>query len=104
MVLNGAPIASIKSVSTDEVQGTCDQPAVPPRHDEERILCHALANETEKFPCEVGRAPLARSGVHVEGKEGVPVIFGEVASGHPFDGDAVFPGAFAFLADHLALA
>src|SRR5690606_14156614 len=104
VMLYRAPVASVKRIAADEVQRTGDIAPVAPGHDEKRIIRHALADQAEKFAGKIGRAPFACARIHVEGVEGIPMIFCEIAAGYPFDLDAVFQCLLALLADHLALA
>src|SRR5262249_32001291 len=53
---------------------------------------------------EIGASPLARSRVHVEGEEGVPMSFADVLAPDPLDADAVAQCLLALLAHGLALA
>src|SRR6185503_10982362 len=53
---------------------------------------------------QVGRAPFAAAGVHVEGVEGVPVPRFQVGAAQLADDQALAPYRVAFLADRLALA
>ncbi len=43
----------------------------------------------EEFAGQIGPAPFARAGLHVEGEERVPGILGDVAAGEGVDGDAI---------------
>ena len=58
----------------------------------------------KKRAVEIGPAPFARARIHVEGEERVPMRLGDVASGEPFDGDAVRQRVAALAPDRLALA
>jgi hypothetical protein len=58
----------------------------------------------EECPVEIGPAPFARTGIHVEGEEGVPCRFGQIGAGQPVDADSVCARLAAFAADELALA
>ena len=48
------------------------------RHHQQDAVGHALADQVKEGPGEVGAAPFARAGVHIEGEEGVPDILGQV--------------------------
>jgi hypothetical protein len=85
MLLDRAPIAAIERVGADEVKR--------PRHvatgalgeHEQDLSGHGFAEQAEAAPREIGRAPFARAGVHVEREERIPMGLGEVTPGHPFD-------------------
>src|SRR5690606_34741217 len=104
MMLHRAPIAPIKCIAVDEVQRTGNVAAIAPRHDEKRIIRHALADQAEDFAGEIGRAPFARACIHIEGVEGIPMIFSEIATCYPINFDTGFQRLLTLLADHLALA
>src|SRR5690606_2465165 len=88
VVLDTAPVAAIECVRTDEVDGACDVAAVAPGHDQQNILRHALADERKELPVEIGPPPFAAACIHVEGKEIVPDLFGNIAACQPVDGDS----------------
>ena len=60
--------------------------------------------QREELACQIGPAPFARAGIHVEGEEGVPRGFGEVGAGEPHDLDAVRERVAPLAPDDLALA
>ncbi len=104
VVLEGAPVAPIKRLPANEIERTRDRPPGARAEDEQHMIGEALAEQTEEMPVEIGRAPFAPAGVHVELEEGVPVRLGEVAAGDPFDLDAGFACRLALAPDRLALA
>jgi hypothetical protein len=57
--------------------------------------------QREEAAVQVGPAPLARAGVHVEAEEGVPVILGQLIAGQGDDLQPVL-GVAALAADGLA--
>ena len=63
-----------------------------------------LADQRVELAREVGPAPFARAGLHVEIEKRVPDLFGEIAAGQPVHGDAVRQRVVALAADGLALA
>ena len=65
---------------------------------------HRLADQRKELAREIGAAPFARAGLHVEGKERIPDAFGQIAAGEPVHADAVRERVLAFAADGLALA
>src|SRR4029077_18021304 len=91
-------------VRTDEVDGAGDPAVVAPRHDQEHVAGHALSDQREEGTVEVGPTPFARAGLHVEGKEGVPGVFGDIAAAERMDRDAVGEGIAPFTLDRLAMA
>ena len=64
------------------------------------MLC---ADAAEEFARQIGLAPFAPAGVHVEFEEHVPMRFGDVASGQPIEFDAALANSGALLAQILAL-
>ena len=68
-----------------------------------RSLRHGFVHQAEEPPVEIRRAPFSVGRVHVEVMEAVPVAFGQVAAGHPFDFDAVVDRFPALPADVLSL-
>ena len=104
VVLDAAPVAAVKRVRADEVDRAGDVAAVALGHDQQHVVGHALADQREEFAVEVGPAPFAAAGVHVEGEELVPGAFGQVAAGQPVDRDAVGQRLAALLLQRLALA
>ena len=72
--------------------------------DQQDAVGHALADEREEGAVEIGPAPFARAGVHVEVEEGVPGVLGDVAAGQVDDLQSAGQRVAAFAADRLALA
>src|ERR1700687_4355537 len=66
MMLDGAPVAAVERVRTDEVQCAGDVAATALSHDEENPAGHRGARQTEELARQVRRSPLARAGVHIE--------------------------------------
>src|SRR3954453_17345776 len=101
--LGASPIASIKHVGPNEVEGAGDRLPTATGEKQEQLVAHPLANEIEKFARQIRPAPLPRAGVLVEGPHGVPFGGTDVgASQRPDFGP--FPGCGSVLADALALA
>ena len=67
-------------------------------------IAHGFADQAEKLPRQIGRAPFARAGIHVEGEESVPVGLGEIGARHPLDLDPAFDRPLALAANGLPLA
>ena len=86
-MLDGAPVAAEQRVGADKVDGTRDPAAVALRHHQQHVLAHGLADLCEEAARQIGAAPFARAGLHVEGEEGIPRVFVDVAAGQPVDGD-----------------
>ncbi len=104
MVLRGAPVASIEAVAADHMEGARDRATVPHRQHEQRGFARCRADQREGAAVEVGPAPLARSRIHVEREERVPVGFRDLASAQPHDLKARAQCFLALLAHRLALA
>ena len=104
VVLDRAPIAAVERIGADEIDGACDPAAGAARHHQQDAVAHSFADDRKEFAGEIGPAPFARAGFHVEGEEGVPDALRQVVAGEPVDLDA---GAQRFLAlppDRLAFA
>src|SRR5208337_2515121 len=74
------------------------------RHHEEDALGHRRADQAEEGSGQIGTAPFARAGVHVELEERVPVLRTDGRTGDPFDRDIVAEGVPSLALDRLALA
>src|SRR5262245_37430050 len=104
VVLDAAPVTAVERVLADEIERARDI-AVPALGENERhALRHACRKQAEALPRQIGRAPFARAGVHVEGEEGVEMRLGDVAAHQPFDGDAALERLAALPPDGLPLA
>ena len=99
-----APMAAEQRVGTDEVDGAGDPAPVALGHDQQDAVAHLLADERVELPRQIGAAPFARAGFHVEVEEGVPHAFGEIRTGQPMHADAGRERVRAFAPDGLALA
>ena len=104
VVLDRAPVAAVERVRADEIDGAGDPAAGALRHDQDDAVGHALADQRIELAGEVGAAPFARAGLHVEVEERVPGLLGQVAAGQPMHGDAVLQRVAALALDGLALA
>ncbi len=103
-MLARTPVAAEKRVRADEVDGAGDPAAGPFRHDEDDAVGHGPADLRIELAGEVGPAPFARAGLHVEAKEHVPDVFRQFAAGQPMHADAVLQRLAALPLDGLALA
>ena len=92
VVLDAPPVAPVQRVVADEVQRAGDVAAVAFAHHQQGALREGFVDQAEEAPGQVGRAPLAGAGVHVEPVEGVPVRLRQVGARHPLDADAVCQG------------
>ncbi len=104
VLLDAAPVAAEQRVRADEVDRAGDVAAVALGHHQQDLVAHLLADDRIERAREIGPAPFARAGLHVELEERVPHAFGEVRAGQPVDGDAVRQRVLALAADGLALA
>ena len=73
-------------------------------HHQHDLVGHALADQRVELAGEVGPAPFARAGLHVELEEGVPGRFGQILAGEPVHGDAGRERVAPLAPDGLALA
>src|SRR5262249_9117400 len=104
VMLDRAPVAAEQGVGADEIDGACDPAVVAPRHDQQDVLGHALADQREEGTVEIGPAPFTRASLHVEGKEGVPRFFSDVATVERMDCDSGGKRLSPFAPDRLAVA
>ena len=81
------------------------QRPLPLDHQQQHVVRHAFADQRIERAGEVGAAPFARTGLHVEVEEGVPGVFGDVPAGQRVDRDALDGQRLApFALDRLAVA
>ena len=104
VVLDGAPMAAEQRVAADEIDGAGDEAAGALGHHQHDLVGHALADQRVELSGQVGPAPFARAGLHVELEEGVPGLFGQVLAGEPKHRDAGGKRAAPLALDGLALA
>ncbi len=87
VVLGRAPVASEQRVRAAKVDGARDEASGALGHHQHDVLRHPFADQRIELPREIGPAPFARAGLHVELEEGVPGLLGEVLAGEPVHGD-----------------
>ena len=68
------------------------------------VVAHVAVHNLEKFPRQIGRAPLARACVLIEPPEGIPMCGLDLISGQRADCTAKGLSLLAFLANVLAFA
>jgi hypothetical protein len=74
VALQAAPVAAVERVVALEIERATDRAAVGLGHHQHDLVGHGRTQDVEERAREVGRAPFAAAGVHVEGEEGVPVL------------------------------
>src|SRR5579885_1132739 len=104
VVLDRAPVASIERVGADEVECAADPASRALGHYQENAVSHLGADDREELSREIRPSPLARTGFHVEGEEGVPDLLGEIGTVEPVDVNACGQGLLAFPPNGLAFA
>ena len=104
VVLDRAPVAAVEGVAADEVDCSGDPAAGPAGHHQQDALGHPFADQGEEFAGEIGAAPFARAGLHVEREESVPDLLSQIGAGETVDSDAVRQRVAPLAADRLALA
>ena len=104
MMLDRAPVAAEQRVRADEVDRARDPATVAFRHHQQHVIAHAFADQREECARQIRPSPFARAGLHVEGEERVPRLFGDVLAGEPVDGDAGGDRLAALALDRLAMA
>ena len=102
VVLDGAPVAAVERLGADEIDGAGDPFAGALGHHQQDAVGHGRADDREELARQIGPAPFARAGVHVEREEGVPDLLGQVGAGQPVQTDAGADGLLALAADGLA--
>ena len=102
-LLQRAPLAAVEGVAADQVEGAGDGVSVAEGHDQGDAVGHGGAEAGEEVAGQIGPAPFAGAGVHVEAEEGVPVGFSDITPGEDANVEAG-PGLAAFAADGLAAA
>jgi len=103
VMLNGAPVAPVKRTRSDKVERPRDISAMALGENQQRVSWHCLAHQAEELTREIRRTPLARAGVLIELEEGIPVMFAEIRTSDPLEGNPSTDNLFAFLADVFAL-
>src|SRR5262249_15476858 len=96
MMFYGTPMAAEQGVRADEIDGSGDPTSVSFRHHQQDAIPHLLADDRVERSREIGSAPFARAGLHVELEEMVPHAFGEVRAGQPMHGDVAGERILAF--------
>ena len=104
VVLDRAPVPAEQRVGADEIDGAGDPAAIALGHHQEDALAHLCADERIELSRQIGTAPFARAGFHVESKECVPHAFGEVGAGQPMHVDARRERVGTLAPDGLSLA
>src|SRR5262249_26925063 len=97
------PISAIEPIGADEVECSGDGPALAPGENEKDLVAHGLADQAEEGARQIGRAPFARTRVHIKGEERVPMRLGEVGARHPIYLDAILQRASPLAAYGLSL-
>src|SRR5438270_8426370 len=84
----GAPIAAVDRVTAEDVESAGDVVAATLCHDQHDLIGHALADQREEAPVQIGRAPLPVGGREIEPVEGVPDLLGEIRAAQHLDSDS----------------
>src|SRR3569833_391454 len=104
VVLDRTPVAAEQRIAADEVDRACDPPALTLGHYEQHVLGHAVPDQRKEFAVQIGPAPFARAGLHIEIEKRVPGVLGDIVAGEPVDGDASgCQGVPTFAFDRLAV-
>src|SRR5882762_219208 len=73
----GAPIAAVDRVTAEDVESAGDVVAATLCHDQHDLIGHALADQREEAPVQIGRAPLPVGGREIEPVQGAPDLVSE---------------------------
>src|SRR3546814_20052215 len=76
VMLDAAPVAAIQAVVAQHVPGTGDPLAVAARHPQHDTVGPGRLQAADEVAVEIGTAPFATAGVHVEFAERVTVFVG----------------------------
>ena len=99
-----APVASIEAVATDQAEGHGHRPAALARQHHADRARHALGQQAEEVPGQVGRLAAHLVGIGVAEVDEVPLRLAEPGAFAPVELDALPGHLLALLADLLALA
>jgi hypothetical protein len=83
MVLDRSPISAVERLATDEIDSPSNPTPCAACHHKEDAIAHLVASDGKKLARQIGAPPFARSGFHIERKEGIPDRFGQIAAGQP---------------------
>ena len=72
MVLDAAPVATVKPVRAHEVDRAGNAASIALGHDQQDVIGHAFADQREEVAVEVGLAPFTAARVEIEGVENRP--------------------------------
>src|ERR1700722_11318908 len=103
VMLDRAPVTAEQGIGPDKIDGAGDPAAIALGHDQQHVFGHVLADQRKERAGQVRPAPFARAGLHVELKEGVPGIFGDVAAGKRVNRDACRQRLAPLALDRLAV-
>src|SRR5579872_6450563 len=104
VVLDRPPVAAVERVVAEKIDRAGDIASRPARHDEERAVGEYRPDQIEEGAGEVGAAPFARAGLHVEFEEGVPVRRTDRRAGQPFNLNPAVERLAPLAPDRLTLA
>src|SRR5262249_10912162 len=76
MVLDRSPISAVKRLATDEIDSPGNPTPCAARRHKQDAIADLVANDGKKIAREIGPPPFARTGFHIESKEGIPDRFG----------------------------
>lgn len=89
VVFDTSPMSPEKRVAADKIDRSRDIAPAALCHDQQNIVGHALPDQLEEFPVQIGTPPFAASRIHIEGKEIIPYGFGQIVAGQPVDFDSL---------------
>src|ERR1700733_4623764 len=101
-MLYRAPVAAKQGGGADEIDGARDPAAATFGHDQDNAVAHFRADQRIELPREIGSAPFARAGLHVESKERVPYFLGQIGATEPMHRCPVVQRVVPLAADGLA--
>jgi len=101
---DGAPVAAVERVVAEKFDRPRDIAPAVARHHQQHAVGERRPDALKERARQIGAAPFARAGVHVEGEERVPVLRLYVAAGEQVDLDVVAQSVAPFALDRLALA
>src|SRR5690606_1690248 len=104
VILDAAPVAAIEAVAAFKIKCARDIAPVAGDHHQYDLIGEISAKQAEKFAVEIGRAPFAASGIHVESEKRIPVMLANLRAAQYLELESGLHCPGAFLPDRLAFA
>ena len=99
-----APVASVKSIATDHVQGSTYKAPFNFGHDQQHVFSHGFPQVGEKIPVQIGLSPFFIRSILIKRIKGIPMALFNLIAAQGLNDDVLFSNGAAFLANSLTLA